>query len=368
MRALTARSAAFAALFGLAAALGAAPKDAPPPPPAGGAPPPPPRPAYTEVFADAVLEAARRNPRVVTVTAAMPEGAGLARFAREFPARHFDAAIAEQHALGLAAGLAAAGLRPVCAIYSTFLQRGFDQIFHEICLQRLPVILAIDRAGLVGQDGPTHHGAFDIAYLRFLPGLVLMAPRDGAELAAMLDFALAHDGPVAIRWPRETAADYPGLVLRPAPLRLGQAEVLRQGPDGALLAYGHMVETAWRAAADLEREGIRLTVVNARFAKPIDEELVSSLTREAPFVMTLEEHTVIGGFGSAVLEAVIRQRGNPDRIVPLGLPDRFVEHGTRPQLLARCGLDAASIAAAVRERAARRAPGSAPAYIRVQNG
>ena len=326
---------------------------APPRPATGGAPPPA-RPTYTDVFGQAVVEQARRNPRVVTVTAAMPEGAGLAPFAREFPARHFDTAIAEQHGIGLAAGMAASGLRPVCTIYSTFLQRGYDQVFQEICLQRLPVVLVLDRAGLVGPDGPTHHGLFDIAFLRTFPEMVVAAPRDGAELAAMLDFALAHDRPVALRWPRATAAGFPGLVLPPAPLRLGQAEVLRQGPDGALLAYGSMVEPAWAAAQALDREGIRLTVVNARFAKPVDAELVSSLSRESPFVMTLEEHALAGGFGSAVLEAVVRQRGNADRIVCRGIPDQFVEHGTRAELLALCGLDAESVAAAARELARRR--------------
>jgi 1-deoxy-D-xylulose-5-phosphate synthase len=324
------------------------------PRPAPEAPPAPARPTYTDVFSDAIVAAARKNPRVVTVTAAMPEGAGLGKFAREFPNRHFDTAIAEQHALGLAAGMAAAGLRPVCAIYSTFLQRGFDQVFQEVCLQRLPVVLALDRAGLTGQDGPTHHGLFDIAFLRTLPDIVLMAPRDGAELAAMMDVALASDRPVALRWPRGTVAEFPGLSLPPPPIRPGQAEVLRQGPDGVLVAYGSLVATAWAAAQALDREGIRLGVVNARFAKPVDEELISSLTREVPFVMTLEEHSLAGGFGAAVLEAVARQRGNVDRIVCRGVPDRFVEHGTRPELLARCGLDAASVAEAARDLARRR--------------
>jgi 1-deoxy-D-xylulose-5-phosphate synthase len=250
--------------------------------------------------------------------------------------------------------MASSGLRPVVAIYSTFLQRGYDQVFQEVCLQRLPVVLILDRAGLVGQDGPTHHGLYDIAFLRTLPEMILAAPRDGAELATMLDFALAQDRPVALRWPRASVADFPGLALPHAPLRLGQAEVLCQGPDGALLAYGAMVETAWAAARDLEREGLRLTVVNARFAKPVDEELVSSLTREAPFVMTLEEHALAGGFGAAVLEAVARQRGNADRVVCRGVPDRFVEHGTRAELLALCGLDVPSVTAAARELARRR--------------
>jgi 1-deoxy-D-xylulose-5-phosphate synthase len=323
------------------------------PRPKPGAPAPPPRPMYTDAFAEAVARAARRDPRVVGVTAAMTDGSGLFQLAKEQPTRYFDTAICEQHAVGLSAGMATAGLRPVCAIYSTFLQRGFDQVFQEVCLQGLPVVLAIDRACLVGPDGPTHHGVFDIAFLRTLPGIVLMAPKDGAELSAMLDFALGYGHPVALRWPRAAVGEFPGLGLPSAPIQLGQAEVLRQGADGALIAYGAMVETAWAAARELEREGVRVAVVNARFAKPLDEDLIAGLTREMPFVMTLEEHALAGGFGSAVLEAVSRRGGCAERLVCRGVPDRFVEHGTREELLALCGLDVASVAKAVRDLARR---------------
>jgi 1-deoxy-D-xylulose-5-phosphate synthase len=320
------------------------------PRPKPGAAPAPPRPTYTDVFAGAVAEAARRNPRVVGVTAAMTDGSGLYQLAKEFPARYFDTAICEQHAVGFSAGMAAAGLVPVCAIYSTFIQRGFDQVFQEMCLQRLPVVLALDRACLVGPDGPTHHGLFDIAFLRTLPEIVLLAPKDGPELVAMLHFAVELGRPVALRWPRAAAGELPGLTLPPAPVRLGQAEVLRQGPDGALLAYGATVETAWSAAQALDRDGIRLTVVNARFAKPLDDDLISGLTRECPFIMTLEEHALAGGFGAAVLESVARCGGRVDRVLCRGVPDRFIEHGTREELLAQCGLDVASVVEGVRDR------------------
>lgn len=327
------------------------------PRPVPGAPPAPNRPTYTDAFAAAAIEAGRRNPRVVAVTAAMPDGTGLSKFGKEFPNRSFDTAICEQHAVGFSSGLASSGLRPICAIYSSFLQRGYDQVFQEVCLQKLPVVFGVDRGGIAGNDGPTHHGAFDIAFLRTYPNIVLMAPKDGVELAAMMDFALTLDVASALRYPRGTVAEFPGLALPSAPIRLGQAEVLRQGEHGALLAYGAMVETAWALAQMLDREGIHLTVVNARFAKPLDEELIAGLTREAPFVLTLEDHALAGGFGSAVLEAVARRKGNADRVHLRGIPDRFLEHGTRSELLAQCGLDLPSLAEDVRRltrRGARR--------------
>jgi 1-deoxy-D-xylulose-5-phosphate synthase len=303
--------------------------------------------SYTDVFAETLPRLAAEDPRVVAITAAMCDGCGLTAFERAYPNRFIDCGICEQHAAALASGLATGGRRPILAIYSTFLQRAYDQVFQEIALQQANVVLAIDRAGLVGSDGPTHHGVFDIAYLRHLPGMTLCAPRDGPELAALLRWALGQEGPVAIRYPREDlptfeAADRPPIVL-------GRSETLRTGADAAIFAYGAMVSAADDAARLLAHEdGLQVAVVNARFAKPLDLDAIHRALDETPVVVTAEDHALAGGFGSAVLEAAAARAWPVERIVCLGLPDRFVAHAPRAQLLARLGLDAAGIAESVR--------------------
>jgi len=304
-----------------------------------------PVPTFTRVFADALLEAGRADERVVALTAAMPDGTGTARFGAEFPARFFDVGICEQHAVGLAAGFAKQGLRPVVAIYSTFLQRAYDQIFHEIALQGLPCIFCLDRAGLVGADGPTHHGVYDIAYMRQFPGMVVMAPAVGAELKMMVDFALEIGRPAAIRYPRASIMDSAaGAALEP--IRLGGSVSLRDGADATILAYGVTAAAALDAAEMLSREGMEVAVVNARFAKPLDSEAILAAARRGPLV-TAEEHSLVGGFGSAVLE-LLADAGIETRVVRAGIPDRFVEHGARARLLASVSLNAAGLADAVR--------------------
>ncbi|MBI3270253.1 MAG: 1-deoxy-D-xylulose-5-phosphate synthase [Planctomycetes bacterium] len=317
---------------------------------------------YTDVFKDAMIEFARKDPRIVGLTAAMPDGTGLMSFEKVLPEKYFDVGICEQHGVGLAAGMAHAGQKPVAAIYSTFLQRAYDQVFQEIALQRSNVVLAMDRAGIVGPDGPTHNGVFDIAYLRVFPGMVLMAPRDGRELKDMLAFALAYDdGPIAIRYPRTAVPDRDELPA-PPPLALGKAEVLRQGPDGALVAYGAMVYTALEAADLLAARGLEVTVVNARFAKPIDRELLTRLAAEHPFLVTLEDHTRLGGFGSTVLETLADAGADVRKVSRLAIPDQWVEHGPRNLLLTKLGLDAQGVVAeAVRRWEALGTPRRSPA-------
>lgn len=302
-------------------------------------------PTYSDVFGDALVRLAEHDERIVAITAAMCDGTGLASFASKFPNRFFDVGMAEQHAVLLAGSLAAAGMRPIVAIYSTFLQRAFDQIIHDICLQRLPVVFAIDRAGLVGEDGPTHHGAFDLAYLRLVPELALMAPRDLTELAAMLRLALSHDGPVAIRYPRGKGANPPGDL--PDPTAFGRAELIRSGDDVGLVAIGSMVAVALEAAQLLERDGISAAVLDARFAKPLDAGAIRALAERTGCLVTIEEGTISGGFGSAVLELLAAQGLGSAAVKCLGIPDAYVEHGPRRALLESLGLSATGIARAV---------------------
>jgi len=304
----------------------------------------PSRPSWTSHFSHCLADIAEKDTAVAAITAAMPDI--TADFREKFPQRHFDPGICEQHAVGLAAGLAAAGMKPVVAIYSTFLQRAYDQVFHEICLQEAPVLLVIDRAGLVGNDGPTHHGVFDIAYLRHLPGITLMAPRDAAELRRMIEAALAWGRPCAIRIPRESA---PHEIPGHEPIERGKAETLRRGDDAAIIAYGAMVWRAMEAADALASEGISTTVVNARFAKPIDAEMVADLIQRLPAVLTVEDGSLAGGFGSAVLECAAAQGLNTAGVRMLGVPDAFIEHGSRSELLQSLGLDAQGLAGAVRQ-------------------
>jgi 1-deoxy-D-xylulose-5-phosphate synthase len=303
-------------------------------------------PQYTTVFGEALVEECRRDERVVGITAAMNSGTGLNILQRELPDRYYDVGIAEQHAVLFAAGLALQGAKPVAAIYSTFLQRAYDQIVHDVCLQQLNVVFAMDRAGLVGDDGPTHHGAFDISYLRCLPNLVLMAPRDEAMLVHMLHTAVTFDeGPVALRYPRGEAEGLP-LPALPEALEIGTGEVLREGDRVALLGYGYGVTVALGAADLLAAEhGVDPTVADARFAKPIDGELVERLAAEHDLIVTVEENVLPGGFGAAVLEHLAdHDLLGRTRVLRVGLPDRFVTHGKPALLREEVGLTPEAVA------------------------
>ncbi len=299
-------------------------------------------PTYTEVFGNFVLQLAEQDPRIVAVTAAMPEGTGLTQFSARFPERFFDVGIAEQHGVTFAAGMASEGFRPIVAIYSTFLQRAYDQIIHDVCIEKLPVVFAIDRGGLVGEDGPTHSGQFDLSYLRALPNMVVMAPKDENELCRMLLTSLAHDGPSALRYPRGPAVGV-DLDPHPTPVPVGEAEILTHGADLLILAIGRMVQEALAAAAELERNGIHATVVNSRFVKPLDETLILRLCLEIPRVLIVEENALQGGFGSAVLELLADHNVALSTIQRIGLPDQFIEHGNLSLLREKYGLTAGGI-------------------------
>ncbi len=290
-------------------------------------------PQYTEVFGNALVREARRDPRVIGITAAMAGGTGLSVLQRELPDQYYDVGIAEQHAVLFAAGLALQGLKPVAAIYSTFLQRAYDQIVHDVCLQKLNVVFCMDRAGLVGDDGPTHHGNYDVSYLRLVPNIVAMAPRDEAMLVQMLRTALLYDdGPVAIRYPRGNAVGVE-LPERPEPLEIGRGEILAQGERVALVGYGTGVQIALGAAALLAERGVTATVCDARFAKPLDGDLLAELAAEHELIATIEENVLAGGFGSAVVEQLSDTgRLRESRVVRFGIPDRYVTHG-KPDLL-----------------------------------
>ncbi|HJT36134.1 MAG TPA: 1-deoxy-D-xylulose-5-phosphate synthase [Pirellulales bacterium] len=293
--------------------------------------------AYTNVAADAIYEVMRRRSDAVVVTAAMCEGNKLQKVRADFPERFFDTGICESHAVAFAAGMAKSGARPVVAIYSTFLQRSYDQLFQEVSLQNLPVTLCLDRAGLAGPDGPTHHGVFDTVYLRSLPNITMMAPGDAADLPLMLDAALNLPGPASIRYPK---ADAERVERTVAPVELGKAEVIRWGNDGMFLAYGATLAACVAAAERLRADGLDVGVINARFVKPIDRETVVDALRRVSFVLTVEEGTLEGGFGSAVLEAANQAGVDARHVLRLGLPDRYVEHGERDELLHDLGLDA----------------------------
>ncbi len=314
--------------------------------------------AYTDTAAGAIATALRRDSRVTVLTAAMCQGNKLEKVRAEFPERFFDVGICESHAVAFAAGQAKAGCRPIVDIYSTFLQRSYDQIFQEVCLQNLPVTFMLDRAGLTGPDGPTHHGAFDLGYLRLFPNMAVLAPGDEHDLETMLDWALGHDGPVAIRYPKANLERQPG---PRAPLALGQSEVMAEGGDGLEIACGTLLGQALAAAHALREEGLEVTVVNARFVKPLDAALLERI-EAAPWTITIEENALPTGFGSAVLELVADAGLATGPIRRLGLPDRFVEHGERGELLAELGLDAAGIAQTCRQLAGR-APHSAAASL-----
>jgi len=318
-----------------------------------GLPPPPPQ--YTTVFGEALVRECRSDARVIGITAAMNSGTGLNILQAAMPERYFDVGIAEQQAVLFAAGLALEGARPVAAIYSTFLQRAYDQIVHDVCLQQLPVVFAMDRAGLVGDDGPTHHGVFDIPYMRCLPNMVLMAPRDESMLVHMLHTALAHDGPSALRYPRGEAVGVPIPGL-PEVIAIGTGEILREAPDSegersgrvALIGYGTGVGKALGAAALLEVDGIEATVADARFAKPIDSGLIVQLATEHELLVTVEEGVLGGGFGSAVWETLNEAGGAPTRILRVGVPDRYIAHGAPKLLHEEIGYTAERIADRIR--------------------
>jgi 1-deoxy-D-xylulose-5-phosphate synthase len=285
--------------------------------------------SYTSVFGRKMIDLAEKDERVVAITAAMPDGTGLKKFADRFPDRYFDTGITEQHAVAFAGGLAHTGVKPVVAIYSTFMQRCYDQVFQEICLQNSDVLLAMDRGGVVGQDGPTHHGLYDIAFLRTLPRIGLMSPKDKPEFEAMLDFAVRYKGPMAIRYPRAAALDRK---LPLSPIEFGKGELLAKGEDVLIIAYGSMALDSLDAIKLLGKRRIHPSLINARFAKPLDKELIAEHVARKRFVVTVEEHALAGGFGSAVAE-FLPEAGFKGRLLRLGIDDRFVEHGSRGELL-----------------------------------
>ncbi len=311
-------------------------------------------PSYTSVFSQALIELAKDRPDILAITAAMPSGTGLKAFGKAYPKRFFDVGIAEEHAMTLAAGMAAGGMHPVIALYSTFAQRAYDQLIHDVCLQNLPVTLCLDRAGLVGEDGPTHHGVFDLSYLRQMPNMCVMAPKDEEELRHMLATAIALPGPAAVRYPRGAGL---GVALTDSfeKLPVGKAEVLQEKGEIAFLAVGTMVEHAKVAAAILAEEGIEAAVVNMRFIKPLDTALIDAMAKTKKLIITAEENVLAGGFGSAVAE-YLADSGQQVPLVRFGIPDRFIEQGTRKELLSLCGLQPEQMAECVRERLSHLAP------------
>jgi len=305
-------------------------------------------PSYTDIFGCTMVELARKDLEIVAITAAMPEGTGLKRFSDLYPDRFFDVGIAEQHAVTFAAGLATQGLKPVVAIYSTFMQRAYDQILHDVCVESLPVVLALDRGGIVGQDGPTHHGLFDYSYLRNMPNMTIMAPKDENELARMVKTAVDHDGPIALHYPRGRGQGV-DVDSEIKPIAIGRAETLIQGKDVTIIAIGRMVGEAVTAALELATLGISCGVINARFVKPLDKTLILETIKETGALVTAEEHVLDGGFGSAVLELLSDNDALPCRVRRVGIRDTFVEHGPQEILRAEYGVDAAAIVRAARE-------------------
>ncbi|MCA8915853.1 MAG: 1-deoxy-D-xylulose-5-phosphate synthase [Planctomycetes bacterium] len=322
-------------------------------------------PAYTDVFIDKTFELIEKDEKVIAITAAMLQGTGLEKVQQKHPDRVYDVGMAEQHAVGFAQGLKLGGLKPICAVYSTFMQRSVDQLFQELALIKTPVLMVLDRAGLVGPDGATHNGVFDIAYLSMLPNTVLMAPRDATELKDMMEFGLELSLPAAVRFPRTKAPSLDQEMPHNQPLEVGKAEVLREGEDGVVIAYGSMVYHSLEAIELIEeRHGKKLTLVNARFAKPFDEALFAKLIEKHPHVFTVEEHVRRGGFGSIVLEFANRARLEAGKIEVLAIEDRFVDHGARVEVLQEVGLDPEGIAASIERRLGLRGPGSASGSTR----
>lgn len=306
-------------------------------------------PTYTQVFGKTLCELMEKDDKVVALTAAMPDGTGVCEALEKFPDRSFDVGIAEQHCVTFAAGMSCEGLKPVCAIYSTFLQRGFDQLVHDVCIQNLNVKFCLDRGGIAGGDGPTHHGLLDIAYLRAVPNIIVMAPKDEGEMRDMMLTMLDHVGPAAMRYPRGNGVGVP-IDREPTLLEIGKGEILRDGGEVAIVAYGSMVHPSMQAAENLAKDGIEATVVNARFVKPLDAPLLLALARTKRLIVTVEEAYLAGGFGAAVLE-LLEENGLQDhvRVVRMGLPDRLVTHGDPKLLLAKYGLDSDGIYTRVKE-------------------
>ena len=304
-----------------------------------------PIPTYTDIFGQSLLRLAKENPKVVSITAAMGSGTGIDKVQRELPKRTYDVGIAEQHAVTFAGGMATEGYVPVVAIYSTFLQRGYDEILHDVCLQNLHVVFALDRGGLVGADGPTHHGVFDFAYMRSMPNLAIMAPKDENELQHMLKTAVDHSGPISLRYPRGEGWGV-ALDAEMKSLPIGKAELLRDGSDVVIAAIGQTVLPALKAAQELAPLGINAAVVNARFVKPLDGELFGALLNRIPRLITVEDHAVAGGFGSALIEFLADENITGVEIKRLGVPDRFIPHGTQDELRKMCGFDKDAIAQA----------------------
>lgn len=303
--------------------------------------------SYTKIFGDTLIDLAREDDRVVAITAAMTEGTGLKKFSEEFPERFFDVGIAEQHAVTFAAGLACRGLRPVVTIYSTFMQRAYDQVVHDVCLQNLPVTFAMDRGGLVGADGPTHHGVFDLSFLRHIPNLTFAVPRNEVELRKVMQAASLSEAPFAYRYPRGNCVGLP-LPVAVESLDIGQGELLRDGVDGLIVAVGDMVNQAILAANQLAEQGIDLAVIDARFIKPLDRDLIVAHAEKVPFVVTAEENSLQGGFGTAVLE-LFSDVGLSTPVARIGIPDCFVGQGTQAELRAQLGLDAAGMVKKVKQ-------------------
>ena len=311
--------------------------------------PKPETPAYTEVFSRTLIELGKRDARIVGVTAAMPGGTGLDKFASAFPSRCFDIGLAEQCAVTFAGGLATQGMRPVAAIYSTFLQRSYDQVLHDVCIQNLPVIFALDRGGLVGADGPTHHGVFDFAFLRSIPNMVVMAPKDENELQSMVKTAVAYqEGPIAFRYPRGTGVGVK-MAAEPQALPIGKSEIVREGEDVLVIAIGNRVYPALEAAQTLADAGVSAAVINARFVKPLDTATILPLVERIGKVITIEDGVIMGGFGSAVLEAIAAAGIQDVQIRNLGIPDEFVEHGEVQHLYALCQCDADAVVRTAQE-------------------
>jgi 1-deoxy-D-xylulose-5-phosphate synthase len=304
--------------------------------------------AYTKIFGQALVEICKQNEKVVGITAAMPDGTGLDILQKEMPERYFDVGIAEQHAVTFASGLATEGFTPVCAIYSTFLQRAYDQIIHDASIQKLPVVFVMDRAGLVGADGPTHHGSLDLSYLRCIQGMVIMAPKDEQELRDMLYTAtLYKKGPIALRYPRGNAL---GVEIKPfTQIPIGKGEIVEKGNDVAVIAVGNMVDMAKKARKELAEDGIDVEVVNARFVKPLDGELLKDVLKRHKKVLTIEDNVIAGGFGSAILEFINQHKIQGVDVIVHGLPDRFIDHGTPDELYADLKMDGKGISSIIRE-------------------
>jgi 1-deoxy-D-xylulose-5-phosphate synthase len=305
-----------------------------------------PIPNYTNVFGDAMVELAERDKKIVAVTAAMPEGTGLVKFSEMYPDRFFDVGIAEQHGVTFAAGLATEGLKPVVAIYSTFLQRAYDQIVHDVCIENIPVVFAIDRGGIVGEDGPTHNGLFDFCYLRNLPNMVVMAPGNENDLRRMLVTAINHNGPISLRYPRGPAVGVP-IETDLKPLSIGKSKILKEGDDVLILAIGSTVCESMKAQSILKKNGVSATVIDSRFVKPLDVDMIASFAQKIPRIITVEENVRQGGFGSAVIECLNDQGINDFSLIRLGIPDVFVEHGSQKILRSKYGIDSDGIINAV---------------------